>query len=201
MKKLLAFVLCAGSFAAAQLSQGPFGPTVTAGGWTNPNNIFVRDFQYASKVVLANSNSANNVTSGFGFSVPPSATVVGILLTVYRSDITGFGDLSDHTIQLRNSSGAIGNNKADLIDDWPPGPSIATYGGASDVWGISSPTGATVDDTAFGTLIAVHNSNSDSSETPGLDFVSITVYYRPVGHSFGSVVGQTRTAHLAHFAS
>jgi len=188
--RALLFLTISAAAALGQLSQGPNGPTVTAGGWANPTYIFVRDGQYASKSILPSSNSANNVTKGFGFTVPAGALIQGIVVTVYRSDLTGFGDLSDYTVQLQSGGVAIGNNKA-ALGLWLPGPSTATYGSPTDVWGVSSPMGATVDDSSFGLTIAVHNQNSDASETAGLDYVSITVYYQAgAAHAFGSIVGE-----------
>jgi len=195
LRRLTFLLFVATSF--AQLSQGPNGPGTTTGAWANPSYALALDGRYASNSIPANANSLSFLLRSYGFTVPTGAAVQGIVVTVYRSDLTGFGDLTDRTIQLTSGGSPIGSNKALTATLWPPGASSQAYGSPTDVWGLSSPTGATVDDASFGLTVVVHNQNTDAAETAGLDFVSITVYYRAGGaHSYGAIVGQTRVGPL-----
>lgn len=156
-------------------SQGPSACTSTvAGGWSNPNNIKVQDGSYATISIAAHSNSGDIQAKAFGFTIPLSATVLGITATVIRGDMTGGGSISDNDVTLLKAGVAAGSNLA-AIGVWGAPPDPHTYGGSSNLWGTTW-TPSDINNSGFGIQVSAHNSDVNPA-TAGIDFISLTVTY------------------------
>lgn len=167
-------------------SQGPNVPgTVTQSGnapenaeaWVNPNNLLADDGTETT-ITAATFDSpdiSNRIAPhNFGFSIPATATIDGIVVDIERR--CGAGSASDNRVQLRKTAagGPIGTNKADTALAWPASLTVKTYGGAADSWGASW-TPAEVNATEFGVVISVQ---ADSANTDvQMDVVKVTVHY------------------------
>ena len=166
-------------------SQGPNFPSAavnvsaapeSAEAWVNPTNVFSDDGTETTITAATYDTpdiSQQLVMSGFGFSIPGTATIDGIVVEIDRRNSAGAA--SDNRVQLRNASGTlVGTNKAATTTDWPTTTAVASYGSASDTW-TASPTPAMVNDPDFGVVLSVQ---ADAANTDiQVDFVRVTVHY------------------------
>ncbi|HZG51695.1 MAG TPA: hypothetical protein VEZ40_06135 [Pyrinomonadaceae bacterium] len=111
--------------------------------------------------------------SDFGFTIPPEATIDGVVVTIRRSQSGAGSACKDQTVQLYKS-GVVGANKASALN-WPSFLAEAVYGGASDLWGMTL-TPSEVNDAAFRVKFKVVDDNGDGV-TVYVDYISVTVHY------------------------
>jgi hypothetical protein len=145
-------------------------------GWTNSQNIYDDDSDYATAVVAASGTSPNLLATGYGLSIPSGSAINGIQVKVFRFASAG-NALKDLTIQLLKAGVPVGSNKA-TSSWWQTGASSnASYGANNDVWGTTW-TGDDVNNAGFGVEVAAQNA-SGSSATGYVDAVQIIVTYTP----------------------
>jgi hypothetical protein len=147
------------------------GPDVN---WSSPGNITASDNAYAT-AALTNNLSDYLAATQFGFSIPASATIDGVLVEIENSE-TASEATFDRVYLTKNGSSSVGSNRAGGV---PIGSSDAydSFGGASDLWGTSL-TPAEVNASTFGVLIAVRDNNAGST-TVRIDHVRMTITYTP----------------------
>lgn len=167
-------------------SQGPLGAGTaatlvngTSTNWTNPGNITASDSTYATVTLASTATSYYLQANTFGFSIPATATVNGVVVEVQKFATTASKNfMEDQTVSLMVGGTITGNNYATTAT-WPSTNSFVSYGGTADTWGLSL-TPAQVNATNFGAAIAatnVHTSGASSSLTASVDYVRVTVYY------------------------
>lgn len=152
--------------------------------WGNETNVTAHD-SVLSGVALAPKPSCFQsscyvsralVATGFGFNIPPAATIVGI-----QVDIIGKGTQDtlvwDSLVQLTKAAGTTGLDYSQQ-GGWPVSPTQRTYGGPSDLWGSAAGfwTPSDVNNSGFGVHFKVQNKGVGGSGF-GVDYVEITVYY------------------------
>lgn len=176
------------SLADASNTVGPDLPTAAVDlhngdGWTNPTNIENDNLNYA--VGISTTGGAGSTgdleATGYGFSVPTGATVLGILYTVKRqTNCTGSNAVGDYTISLIKAGVITGTNKASAAN-WVTATTTISYGGANDLWGLALAP-SDVNASNFGADIEA-GLNGALSCTTGMN-----VYYikLSVTYSFGS---------------
>lgn len=159
---------------------GPKSPSAAANrtglgtiAWANPTNVFTsNDVRATAAVAVGNQLSNFLEATGFGFSIPSDATVLGIVVEVERSAVAGGTFCNDNSVQIVKGGVRQGNQKADITTQWPTGgDAFKTYGDPRDLWGVSW-TPADINGSGFGFQIAV---NGD--RTAQVDFIRITVYW------------------------
>lgn len=148
---------------------------VTGGGigWTNTSSALVIDGTSAGTQSLpATKISKYLKLSGFNFSIPSEATIVGIKVSVVRRGTSSL--IKDNSIILIGGSG----NSEDKVssDAWPTKLTSVIYGGATDTWNIAW-TSAQINNSAFGLEISVQNTDSNSGHDAYIDGATIVVYY------------------------
>ena len=157
-------------------SSGPFLPGTAADGggsdvaWTNPNNAKVTDNTTTDNIWPSGGLRSNELLlSNFGFNLPDSAVVDGILVEVKRYGIQAV----DSVVKLMKGGVATGDDKA-TTSGYPFIYEVKAYGGAEDLWGTTW-TVAEINNSGFGvTLSAMNISGSGSAN---IDSVQITVYW------------------------
>jgi hypothetical protein len=160
--------------------------------WADTSGAFTPgdDFFSSTGILASGENTKQLRLTGFGFALPATARVVGVLVTAYRYDGSTPG-LQDLVAQLVLSGSLIGTNSA-RVGDWGPlpegAPEPVTYGGLTDTLGATL-TGADVNDSSFG--FALSATCTDAEGNPQIDGVSITVYYTPAA---GALTNQTAKA-------
>ncbi len=119
--------------------------------------------------------------SNFGFKIPSTAKIKGILVQVKRKQVNvdGFGskyEVYDNTVQLvKNSKTLTGLNKAETGTKWEANLTTHNYGGKTLTWGVN-PTPSIVNSSGFGLAIRVRH---PTNKHPFLyiDCVQVTIYY------------------------
>lgn len=118
--------------------------------------------------------------SNFGFSIPLTATVTGVQVDVYKRAI---GAISDLDIRLIQGGVPAGINHS-IAGNWPDTTTDTTYGGPSDLWGLTI-TPAHVNSPAFGVAIAAQVTASQPANFAEIDYIQILVYFEvPVTSSW-----------------
>lgn len=162
--------------------------------WTNPTNA-----QGAPDAVVAtNTGQAQDSletshylkVTNFGFAVGGTATIVGILAKVKRKgsfndDAEFYQSVIDSRVRIVKGGVIQGaQDKANLSTLWPSVLTEASYGSASDLWGVAW-VPADVNANDFGLAIAVDKERGPSagSVTASVDSVQITIYYTTAGAS------------------
>jgi chitobiase/beta-hexosaminidase-like protein len=146
--------------------------------WTNCSRIELNDGSYATASIAANATSGPIGGSNYGFSIPSTATIAGISMSIVHSDVNNIGSLHDSDVQLTKAGTPVGSNLAHTgLDPWNSGPETYSYGGSTNLWGTTW-TYADINATGFGSYLRVINGpGSDGTGIAGVDFISITVYY------------------------
>jgi len=153
---------------------GTFADDATVGtiAWTNPSNASASDNIYATASLLATQITHYLKSTNFGFAIPTDATVIGVTVDIERSQ-TGVGAaVNDSSVKLVKGGTISGNEKA-TGTTYPTTDAYATYGSASDLWGLTL-TPADINLSTFGVVIA---STDTVAGTAQIDHVRITIDY------------------------
>ncbi|HKZ34039.1 MAG TPA: hypothetical protein VJ142_02275 [Candidatus Nanoarchaeia archaeon] len=154
--------------------------------WNNSNNAQNSDDVYAAAKTR---NQVNGQTSnylkatGFGFSIPSTATIKGIVVEYEADrDPNSVKRAKFRGIRIVRGGGISGTDHGD--NSWVvKAPDVyRAFGGATDLWNVTL-TPADVNAAGFGFVLSVFVKSSDgSSQGVRLDHVRVTVYYtEPVG--------------------
>jgi RNAse (barnase) inhibitor barstar len=171
---------------------GASGTTNAVGGgtrtWANPGNIGANDGNLASASFLAAAATSDDlIGSTFGFSIPSTAVIDGILLEIRYQDIGGGGGITESIVKLFKGGVIVGSNKSTGAT-LPGSLATVSYGGAADLWGTTwTPT----DINATNFAVAFVVSSSGGIDTAGVDFFRITITYHNV---FSDGITLTATA-------
>jgi hypothetical protein len=156
---------------------GTGAPYFGDGNWTNPDNVKAADASVATGVTSHSGFSITNALTltDFGFSVPASASVTGIQVEINRKGTNAFdGGINDEKVQLVIGGTPSGDDKAS-VSPWPSTLTVASYGGQSDLWGLSL-SAADVNASNFGLIVQGDELNA-TGQTASIDYARITVYY------------------------
>lgn len=200
-----------GSFASGV--SGPLFPTTesqTSTGaisWTSTGNINANDSVYATVALPINpgGNSELLKATGFGFSIPSTATVYGILVTINHRASLGSGNpgliVTDSQATLLKAGVPVGSDMSDTFTPWGPNNAANTvnYGGSSVLWGATW-TPADINNATFGFGISCIMDGiglGSGSNTVGIDYVTITVTYATgAGANTGALTSKQVTINL-----
>ena len=144
--------------------------------WSTPGSITTVGAPYAT-ITLSNSNTSNYLQgSDYGFAIPTGATINGIKVVINRlSSNTTAPFIQDSRVSLVKAGVIQTTNYASTGTNWTNSLSIATYGGASNLWGTIW-TAEEINASAFGVVLSVVNSNPNS-RTATVDYMQISVTY------------------------
>jgi hypothetical protein len=148
----------------APIASGPrFATAAKDGDWFDGAAAFARD----GNPVFGDNTDLPLELTGYGFSLPPSATVLGIAVTIRRR---AQGNVRDEIVSL--SRGVI---KAKVPDWSDEGTAYVDerYGGPNDRWGTTW-TAADINAATFGVSLKV-----DGTGSAFVDSMEITVHYCP----------------------
>lgn len=153
--------------------------------WANPSNSQISDNTFASAGqllgVLATMQTNRLKLTSFGFSIPSTATVCGIEVSV-RKNAAGLiigSSITDKDVYIVKSNALTGTNHA--AGSWSGTNNWVTYGNSTDTWGTAW-TPADINDANFGIILSA-NLNSGLAGvflTANIDAINITVYYQDV---------------------
>jgi hypothetical protein len=171
---------------AMAFTDGPNNPGVGANvsspigsePWLNPEEITTPGSPYAT-VTLYHNHIYSQYLQGsqYDFNIPGGAVILGIEVNINRMSSGNNPDIKDNVVSLIKAGAIVGDNKASP-DDWSATLTIATYGGATDLWG-SSWTPSDINSLDFGVTLAANRTNNGNNmdRIATVDTIQITVYY------------------------
>jgi hypothetical protein len=183
MKKNLLLFLSAILFKSAftQIAGPNSGSTTSnvviagsSGSWSNTGNAIASDNVRATFTLP---NGVGNFTdyiqiTNFGFSIPPAATIDGILVEIERSDPNV--RTADNRIRIVKN-GVIGAQEKSSGAGYANTDSYQTFGNSGDLWG-ETWTDADINSPNFGVAISARRT-TNGTINGRIDHVRITVYY------------------------
>lgn len=190
-------------------SQGPKGAgsgnNVTGIGthaWTSATSI-INDDNSRAAIISLNGDVLLKISnyligSNFNFTIPGSATINGISVAMRRCstriDSTNF--VIDNFVSLVRNGTFLGDNKADIINNWPAAStSMVYYGNNADLWGTTW-TPSQINDSTFGFALSckLQKSIITNIQRAYVDYISITVYYTEGTSEIKSVTGLVKAS-------
>jgi hypothetical protein len=153
--------------------------------WTNPANAekaLITNNAGGSATISLNSTDTTNSwlrTYTYGITHPATATMVGIEVDIYYTDVGTAPNTNLESLHLSWGASAATMSATDQgagavlpTTDY----SVATYGGPADLWGETSATLiAAMATTDFGVSLRVDSSSG--AQTVGIDAIGIRYYY------------------------
>lgn len=140
--------------------------------WNDPINAQFSDNVYANTGVMDEISNYLTVT-GFEFSIPSNATILGVIAEVERYG--AMGAVIDSVVKLIKGGVISGDNKADIINFWPTSDAYKTYGDSNDLWGLTlTPVDINLND--FGFAIAGYS----GFDLLNIDHVRLSISYEVV---------------------
>ena len=156
--------------------------------WNNVTNAGVEDGIPALDGTTTNGDVTNYLkTTNYRFNIPSNATILGVKVEVKkRRGQAGYTFTDEHAIVLKAGL-PVSTNYADTSTNWPASFSYVTYGGPTDMWGLTL-TPSDVNATNFGFSLAAQNNGAAASSGVEVDHIRITVYYnvRDIRLNWGS---------------
>jgi Tfp pilus assembly protein PilX len=152
-------------------SSGVKSPS-NASGWTSSTNVYTSNSVYATNSISSNSTGATLTVKGYGFSIPTSAVIDGISVSVIRKASVS-NTISDSTVQLLKAGNPVGSNKASS-SKWGTSNSTVNYGDTDDLWSTTW-TAADVNNANFGVKFVAKAGST--AATASVDYISVTVTY------------------------
>lgn len=177
-------------------SSGPNSPAVfvnqTAGSgttaWSNIGNVATEDGTYASVTTGTVTDTQYLIVKSFNLGFPASATVNGITVEIKRrKDSSGVNpnpQVSDNVVSLLKAGVIAGANFASG-DEWPTTAAYATYGGSSNLWGVTW-TAPEIKAGSFGVALSAHvqcTPGNQNHATADVDHIRVTVDYTYAGNT------------------
>ena len=160
-----------------------FSSTGTGVVWTNPINAQNEEGTIARSILTQAATTSQQLDANvFGFAVPSTATIDGVLVEVKKQmgTATSGVNLTDFGAGLLGVTGS--SDKSDLTE-YTTTLTFYSYGGSSDLWGTTI-TPAQVNDGGFG--FRLRTKVKQGTELTGtytaraqVDYIRITVTYTP----------------------
>jgi len=144
--------------------------------WTNPGNAFSSNNVYATRTVDGTTSHYIKCLN-YGFTIPATATILGITVNVERkSSSTANGGSFDAAMRIVQG-GTIGTSDRSTTTQYTTADVTEAHGGATDLWGLTW-TPADINAANFGAAFAATKpSSAGGSHTVSVDFIEITVDY------------------------
>jgi hypothetical protein len=124
--------------------------------WTNPSDVTSSNNTYATASRTLGPLATRYIkTTAYGFAVPAGASIDGVVVEHERKCSHDAGDnyCRDAVIKLVKNNTVQGNDKADTLTNWSTTEAYFSYGGASDMWGLTF-TAEEINASDFGTVLS-----------------------------------------------
>jgi hypothetical protein len=142
--------------------------------WANPGNITADDGSRATSGNTGFPDSTRYLRAyNFGFAIPAGATIDGMEVRAQRH--AGAGVINDVSIRLFISEFTLTGDDKSVGASWSTTPdTVATFGGATDLWG-ATPTEAQVEDAGWGWGMV--GDDTSGFQTLFCDVMEMKIYY------------------------
>lgn len=149
--------------------------------WSNPGNIVSDDGNYASVAGTSGAQTHYLKALDFDFALNAGDTINGITVSIgrYASQAGALRYVYDYIVQLVVGGSVVGDNKAATTTKWPTSEAAASYGGSSDLWGLT-PTASQINGTDFGVVLSCKIYGATGA-TAYVDYITVTVTYTTSG--------------------
>ncbi len=124
--------------------------------WSNPGNATSSNDIRATASNLSGLAATHYLmATNFGFSIPGSATIDGVVLEIEKSH-TSTGNDKDGVVKLVKGGTVQGNNYASTTVNWTTTDTYYTYGtSTTDLWGLTL-TPSDINSSTFGAAVSVN---------------------------------------------
>lgn len=200
MKKCCFIILLIPFTVTAQNFQGPLSPSMAANtscpfsyssmvDYLPAENAFASDDAYASAshCDCCDANTRCFETKGFGFNIPLTATIDGILVEVEKK-ASGGSMVQDNGVKLLKAGSTVGISQATAAN-WPFTDTYFSYGSDTSLWGTDW-LPEDINNPDFGLAIASISYTCFGNGSPvisSIDQVSITVYFKDVATTVAGI--------------
>jgi len=161
--------------------------------WENVGNAKASDNTYATCELAKYEVSHWLKTTGFGFTLPTTALIAGIVVSVERQGSAAFA-IEDWGVSLVKG-GAIGWSWHLSTERWPTSDAAKIYGTSHDLWG-QEWSASDINASNFGVAVAAQSVNA--AAVAKVDAVTITVYYTE-GPEDNRVCFATRSVEISSY--
>lgn len=182
---VLALVATIPSIALAQ-SAGPNGasvvvsdPSFPGATWSFPDEAIVSDDTYAQAPIQQTSTSHLLKATGFGFGLPSTAVIRGIVVRVEKRSLLNL--TRDNAVRIVKG-GSAGSSDRSAAGPWAASDMVSVYGTSGDLWD-ETWTAADINSPQFGFGISARDSGLDLA---AVDAIDVTVHYSLCGDSIVS---------------
>lgn len=171
-------------------SAGPNSPSAADGtvgtgtSWSNATNAYASDDARATATLSSGASTRFLSLTGFGFSIPSTATIDGIVLEIERSRLGQI--IRDSSIKFLKAGSQVGDDVAATGTNWPTTDAYATYGTSTSLHGTTW-SYSDINASNFGVEIKAVWAGAKGSGTARIDHVRITVYYTDAGGGGASI--------------
>lgn len=146
-------------------------PTAASGtNWTNPTNVLVSD---NTRAVYATTTQDNLKITGFGFTIPTGATVIGITIAVEGNGTDATAANRSVELGLTKDGTTLAGTRAASQNLNQTTDTTLTFGGATSLFGTTLSV-AEVNASTFGVLLRAASTNAGARN---IDYVSVQVTY------------------------
>jgi hypothetical protein len=143
--------------------------------WSNPTNIQGSSLAAKATCALAASTVSHYLeATNFGFSLPATATLLGIYVE-WNEQSGQSGSVGDDSLKLVKA-GSVAGTEHSAGAVWSTTEGWVGYGGSSDLWGLALGP-SDVNSSSFGTVLACAWLANTHDHNPAVYGCRITVYY------------------------
>lgn len=159
-------------------------------GYSPANNIFTSDNQYAtaSHCDCCDQNTQCLFATGFGFSIPLSATINGIVVEIEKRASPN-ATIQDNALKLLKNNVELGTDHASP-NPWGMSDQYYSYGSSTDLWG-STWTPSEINAPGFGVgfaSISYTCFGNGPAATSYIDHIRVTVHYTDMSTGISNMV-------------
>lgn len=182
---LLPSLALADSTAATSAGSGAVNTGTGTINWTTPGNILTSNDAYAQAAGQGTAFWLRGST--FGFAIPASATIDGILLEIeQKKGGMANGGSTEAGIKIVKADATIGTTNKSTGAQLSTTDTYVSYGSSSDLWG-ETWTDTNINDVDFGAVFTA--SLNTASTVVTVDHMRITITYTPAAVPEFSDVG------------
>jgi hypothetical protein len=159
--------------------------TASAGTMADDNSHGTIAWSPSSLPATVSFNATSQVShylkaTNFGFSVPSTATILGVVATFTRQANDPGAKVADQSVKLLKAGSVAGTDQS-AGATWPGSSAASTFGGSTSLWGTTL-TPTNVNGSTFGVVLAA--TSLVSLVTATVTAITIIVYYQVTGQLF-----------------
>ncbi|MGB9847751.1 MAG: hypothetical protein ACPLKV_00850, partial [Minisyncoccia bacterium] len=162
--------------------------------WTSPTNVYTSNDVYASATIPGGTDPDYYWTdylkaTGFGFSIPSSANILGIKVEV-EAKASAASSIGLRALLVKAGT-PVGNERGSLLTT---SDVYYSLGGETDLWGTTW-SYSDINNSNFGVVISAYNWDT-LARTAYIDHIRITVYYTTTGNADWQIAVASTTGAL-----